>query len=417
MTTIPLGEMSVEEFLANYWQKKPVLIRNAFPNFQTPLEPDELAGLACTEGVMSRLILEQGGDYPWQLKSGPLNDEDFAKLSDHHWTVLVQEVDRHVPAVADLFDLFTFLPSWRKDDVMVSYATRDAGVGAHIDSYDVFLLQGSGRRRWEIGDPIAGYSPTDGGIRAAGAAEGGPSGGSLDTSAGLYKEGLDVRILADFVPTEVFELEAGDMLYLPPGVPHNGVAIEPCLTFSFGFLAPSRRDMVVDFALWHEESRGTVRYSDPDLVKGERAGLITDNDLNRVLRMLAQVAIDRDSLAEWFGSFITRPQRAPAATEEFEGSFEDFQTDFKEAEMFRRHEGVRVAAWVDGVPKLFVDGELVEHNLSAAQLEQLSGRREQHFQDVSDSPEFLELLYLFTRRGWGYLLSGDEDEEFDEDEQ
>lgn len=415
MTTIPLGDMSVEEFLANYWQKKPVLIRKAFPNFESPLEPDELAGLACSEGVMSRLILEQGGDYPWQLKSGPLTEDDFAKLGDHHWTVLVQEVDRHVPAVADLFDRFSFLPGWRKDDVMVSYASKDAGVGAHIDSYDVFLLQGSGRRRWEIGAPIEGYAPSDGGLRAAGAAEGGPAGGDLDTAVGLYKEGLDVRILANFTPTEVFELEPGDMLYLPPGVPHNGVAVEPCLTYSFGFLAPSRRDIVVDFALWHEENRGTVRYSDHDLIGGEsRAGLITDNDLNRVLRMLQHAPIERDALAEWFGTFITRPQRSPAVTEEFEGSFEDFLNDFQEARRIRRHEGVRLAAWIDGEPKLFVDGESVPHALSTAQLELLSNQRELDYVEVSDSEEFLELLYRFTQRGWSYLLSEDEEDEEDE---
>lgn len=417
MTTIPLGGMSVEEFLANYWQKKPLLIRQAFPNFETPLEPEELAGLACTEGVMSRLILEQGGDYPWQLKSGPFSEEEFENRTDHHWTVLVQEVDRHVPAVADLFDCFGFLPSWRKDDVMVSYASRDAGVGAHIDSYDVFLLQGSGRRRWEIGEALAGFAPSDGGIRAAGSADGGPAGGHLDTSSELYKPGLDVRIMADFQATEVFELEPGDMLYLPPGVPHNGVAIEPCLTFSFGFLAPSRRDMVCDFACWHEENRGPFRYSDPDLTEAQAAGLITDNDLNRVLRMLQHASTDRDSLAEWFGTFITRPQRGPAASEEFEGSLEDFRGDFEESQVWRRHEGIRVAAWVEGEKNLlFADGEKVDTKLSAEQLQEVSTRREWSYQTASTSDELMNLLYLFTQRGWGYLWSGLEADEDDDDE-
>ena len=248
-SNIPLGHLTEEDFLANYWQKKPVLIRQAFPGFESPLEPDELAGLAIQEGVLSRLILEKGGAYPWELRQGPLPEDTFDALGDANWTVLVQEVDRHVPTVADLFDRFTFLPNWRKDDVMVSFAAKDAGVGAHIDSYDVFLLQGSGKRRWEIGLPMS-------------------------EKDARYKEGLDIRILENFEATEVFELEPGDMLYLPPGVPHNGVAMEPCLTYSFGFLAPTRTEMVADFGDWHEAHYGPTRYADPDRMGGRNPCLL-----------------------------------------------------------------------------------------------------------------------------------------------
>ena len=151
----PLGNLTEEEFLSIYWQKKPVLIRQAFPKFESPIEPDELAGLAMQDGVLSRLILEKGGEHPWELRHGPLPEGTFESLGDSHWTVLVQEVDRHVPDVADLFDRFTFLPNWRKDDVMISFAAKDSGVGAHIDSYDVFLLQGSGpvQCRWRLSPP------------------------------------------------------------------------------------------------------------------------------------------------------------------------------------------------------------------------------------------------------------------------
>lgn len=405
MTTIPLGDMSVEDFLANYWQKKPVLIRQAFPNFECPLEAEELAGLACTEGVLSRLILEQGGEYPWQLKTGPFKGEDFEQLSDHHWTVLVQEVDRHVPAIADLYDLFNFLPGWRKDDVMISFASKDAGVGAHIDSYDVFLLQGTGKRRWEIGEAIEGAGPIDGGIRGAGSSQHEPD--------DMYVKGIDVRILANFEATESFVLEPGDMLYLPPGVPHNGVAIEPCLTISFGFLAPSRREMVTDFACWHEENYGATRYSDPDLLEGHPPGLITDNDLNRVLRMLQHTPTGRDALADWFGTFITRPQRGPANTEEFEGSLQDFRDDYQECEIWRRHEGIRLAAWTEGEGQdlLFVDGEKVEHKLDREELLKLTAQREVSYLEAHGSNLLMELLYEFTRKGWGYLLPTEDEDE------
>jgi len=401
MSSTPLANMTVEEFLANYWQKKPVLIRQAFPNFQPPLEPDELAGLALQEGVLSRLIMEKGGDYPWQLKHGPLPEDTFDDLGDEYWTLLVQEVDRHVPEVADLFDRFHFLPSWRKDDVMVSFAARHAGVGAHIDSYDVFLLQGSGKRRWEIGRPGAGTAPADGGIRANHSAS--------QSQSKDYIEGLDVRILADFEPVEAYDLEPGDMLYLPPCVPHNGVAIEPCLTFSFGFLAPSRADMVSDFGHWYEENHEIIRYGDPDLLEGRKEGLITNNDLNRVLRVLQQTVIERDDLARWFGTFITRPQRGPADTEEFEGTFDDFVQDFEEAGTWRRHEGVRMAGWVDGKPRLFVEGEEIDHDLDGEAITRLTSNRCFSHAACRGRSDFLRVLYQLTKNGRGYLVSTQEE--------
>jgi len=381
----PLGNLTEEEFLSIYWQKKPVLIRQAFPKFESPIEPDELAGLAMQDGVLSRLILEKGGEHPWELRHGPLPEGTFESLGDSHWTVLVQEVDRHVPDVADLFDRFTFLPNWRKDDVMISFAAKDSGVGAHIDSYDVFLLQGSGRRRWEIGE-------------------------ALSEREARYKEGLDIRILDNFVVTETFELEPGDMLYLPPGVPHNGISLEPCLTYSFGFLAPTRAEIVSDFGDWHQSRFGAIRYGDPDRMGGRNPGLISEHDINRVLRLLQQVPTERHALAEWFGAFITRPQRAPASLEEYEGSMEDFTADFSDSGLWRRHEGVRVAGWVEeGTPHLFADGELMEGSLSGEQVKLISGSRELQFDDVSEDPEVMKTLYDFTRRGWGYLVAGDDE--------
>lgn len=391
--TTPLASINQEDFLANYWQKKPLLIRQAFPAFESPISPDELAGLSCQPGVLSRLVREAGGDYPWQVQHGPFEEELFDQLGEHNWTILVQEVDRHVPAVADLFDQFAFLPNWRKDDVMISFASKDAGVGAHIDSYDVFLLQGSGRRRWEIGCPIP-------------------------EAEARYQDGLDIRILADFTPTEVFELEPGDMLYVPPGVPHNGVALEPCLTYSFGFLAPTRSEIVSDFSEWHEARFGVTRYGDPDLLGGRKAGLIGENDINRVLRLLQQVPLDRASLAEWFGAFITRPQRAPAELEEFEGSFEEFQEDLSSGFTWRRHEGVRVAGWTLGTPHLFADGERLEGDYNERQVELLSCHRELTAEQLSE-PDDMKLAYELARRGWAYLVPSEESEleEFEDDDE
>lgn len=382
----PLGDITPDRFIAEYWQKAPLLIRQAFPNFESPLEANELAGLACREDVFSRLILEKGGSHPWQVVPGPVDPERFETLGDSHWTVLVQEVDRHVPEVADLFDRFSFLPEWRKDDVMVSFASNNAGVGPHTDSYDVFLLQGTGRRRWEIGE-VREYRE---------------------------RQGLDIRMIEDFVPTEVFELEPGDMLYLPPGVPHNGVALEPCLTYSFGFLAPTQAELMIDFAPWYESKMGVRRFADPDLLPPNRRGLLTEEDLNRVLRLLREGPIDREVLAEWFGMMITRPQRAPAECEEQEGSFEDFQSDFQQCDLWRRHEGIRLLGWLGEAPQLFVDGLCWPEPLPREVIETVSSRRSFTYREVSEQPELLELLYELFQRGYGYFPDEGDDEDEDE---
>jgi 50S ribosomal protein L16 3-hydroxylase len=357
-----------------------------------------LAGLACRPEVLSRLILEKGGDYPWQARQGPFTAQDFDALGDSHWTVLVQEVDKHVPAVADLFDQFDFVPHWRKDDVMVSFAAKDAGVGPHIDSYDVFLLQGTGRRRWEI-------------------APAGPE--------WVDREGLDIRMLQNFQASESFDLEPGDMLYLPPGVPHNGVAIEPCLTFSFGFLAPSRAEVLRDFSDWYEAKYGVIRYADQDLFDDDRPGLIDTSDINRLLRLIREAPLETEAVAEWFGAFITRPQRGPMDSIAFEGSFEDFLADFQTAGAWRRHEGIRIAGWVGAKVHLFVDGQIWPEELSRKLVETISGKRSFTYDEARADDALMRLLYAFMERGWAYLpgdpqeCDDDEDDEYeyeDEDE-
>ena len=149
-TSTVLGAVPVERFLAKYWQKEPLLVRGAFPNLHDPLSPDELAGLACEPEVDSRLVMERGGRKPWQVIRGPQNPKVLRKLGRSHWTLLVESMDRHSPPIAALASAFSFIPRWRMDDVMVSLSPLHGTVDAHIDSYDVFLIQGQGRRRWEV---------------------------------------------------------------------------------------------------------------------------------------------------------------------------------------------------------------------------------------------------------------------------
>lgn len=200
--------IDVATFLRDYWQKKPLLIKDAVPGFINPLSPQELAGLSMEEDIESRIVTHENGQ--WSLKSGPFQADSFE--SESLWTLLVQRVDELIPQVRELRELASFLPSWRLDDVMVSYAVDGAGVGPHFDRYDVFLLQGMGQRQWKLGPYCDEDTPT------------------------IEVEGLS--LVHDFDSEDVFTLNPGDVLYVPPGVAHWGTALGESMTYSIGFRAP-----------------------------------------------------------------------------------------------------------------------------------------------------------------------------------
>lgn len=288
MTAIPciLGRISREEFLAEYWQKKPLLIRNAIADFQPPIDADDLAGMALEEEVESRIVVEQD----WQLKYGPFTEETFASLPAEKWTLLVQAVDLWIPEVAEILEKFDFLPKWRIDDIMVSYAADGGSVGPHFDYYDVFLLQGAGRRRWQIGQPCDAESP-------------------LVTNT-------ELKILQDFEVTEEWILEPGDMLYLPPKVAHHGVAIGECTTFSVGFRAPAVSEMLDDLAT--ELLSGVAAPNhllDPPLTPAMANEQITPAHIASVRQLLKATLDDEKVLGEWFAQYMTRPKYADLVEE------------------------------------------------------------------------------------------------------
>lgn len=283
---LPLG-MTPAQFLRDYWQKRPLLIRNAFPDFTLPVAPEDLAGLACEEGALSRLIQHDEERERWRVKTGPLKESDFAKTGNANWTLLVQDVDKWDMDVAALLDHFQFLPSWRVDDVMISYAEPGGGVGAHVDQYDVFLLQGLGQRHWAISDDP--NAPKE------------------------FRSDVELKQLKQFEPTHEWLLDPGDMLYLPPGVPHDGVAFGgPCMTFSVGMRAPSQAELVGDLADYLAEHLSEEqRYADPDLAPVKRAGEIDKAALKRVRAAVPLAAgLDDATLLDWFGRFITRYRSA-----------------------------------------------------------------------------------------------------------
>ena len=274
--------LNPDAFLADIWQRRPLLLRDAVPGFTDPLTPEELAGLALEDGIESRLIsCREAG---WQLRHGPFRETDFQLPGP--WTLLVQAVDHRVPAVAALHRLVNFLPGWRIDDVMVSFATDGGGVGPHYDNYDVFLLQGRGEREWHIGDACG-----------------------KDVRLQPHPK---LRLLADMPIRESHVLRRGDVLYVPPRLAHWGVARGDCLTYSIGFRAPERNAMLsrwLDQAL--EQLDPEVFYEDPVSNRG-RPGEITPEAVAAARHLLEQTvwAISGQE-PTWFGETGHRTARLP----------------------------------------------------------------------------------------------------------
>ena len=280
----PLG-MPPAVFLRDYWQKRPLLVRNAFPGYVAPIEPDDLAGLACEEGVLARIVRHDRRRDAWTVEAGPFPEAKFEGLPERDWSLLVQDVDKWDPDIAALLEHFGFLPRWRLDDIMVSFAAPGGSVGAHVDQYDVFLLQAHGHRRWQVD---AGPNPPTG-----------------------FRDDVELRLLQQFTPTHDWVLGPGDMLYLPPGVPHHGVAEDACLTFSVGMRAPSSAELLgdyVDHVLAGADE--AVRYRDPDLAVPVDPARIDAAALDRVRQALDRLPTDPAAIGEWFGRFITSYRNA-----------------------------------------------------------------------------------------------------------
>ncbi|MBE0509819.1 MAG: cupin domain-containing protein [Gammaproteobacteria bacterium] len=276
-----LGGRSAAEFLRDYWQKRPLLIPAALQGFDCPISPEELAGLACEEEVEARLICQPSPDQPdWQIRHGPFQEQDFLTLPASHWTLLVQEINKHVPEFALLQQRFDFIPNWRMDDVMLSYAPDQGGVGPHTDQYDVFLIQAAGKRRWRLSYQDASFEQ-------------------------LIPD-LPLKVLANFQHEEEYLLEAGDILYLPPGVVHEGVAIGDCMTISIGFRAPNQVEMLSAYlADCLAQMDGDAFYRDPDLLPQPNPGLISPEALHNIRRMIRSIPLEDQHIDRWFGSFIT----------------------------------------------------------------------------------------------------------------
>ena len=276
-TSSVLGATSVAAFLKKYWQKKPLLIPQAIAGIQAPLSRAELFDWAAREDVESRLLTNFNDQ--WSLKHGPFAELPSPKKKQ--WTLLVQGLNLHLDQAADLLHRFRFIPDARLDDLMISYATDGGGVGAHFDSYDVFLLQVHGRRRWRIS------AQKDLQLRA----------------------GLPLKILERFIPEEEYLLEPGDMLYLPPHYAHEGVAIGECMTCSIGFRAPAWQELGQAFLEFKADTLELPgRYADPGLHPSGHPAKLDDALLDRVERQLRKIRTTRDDVTVFLGEYLSEPK-------------------------------------------------------------------------------------------------------------
>ncbi|SAK91397.1 cupin 4 family protein [Caballeronia glebae] len=272
--------------MRRYWQKKPLLIRQAIPDIVAPLARDELFELADLDDVESRLITHFRN--AWNLEHGPFAPDELPPVKKREWTLLVQGVNLHHDRAHALINRFRFIPDARLDDLMISYATDGGGVGPHFDSYDVFLLQVHGKRRWRFG-------------------------AQRDLS---LKPGLPLKVLQHFEAEEEWVLEPGDMLYLPPHIAHDGIAEGECMTASIGFRAPSSHELTAQF-LYHlaeraeeasEDSRGHARYRDPAQEPVASPAALPARLIERVGAILATVNWNEKDIAEFLGTYLSEPK-------------------------------------------------------------------------------------------------------------
>lgn len=278
------------DFLRDYWQQQPIVIRNAFLGFEDPISPDELAGLAMELGVDSRIISQKNS--AWHVEHGPF--EQFDSLPASHWTLLVQAVNEHVPVANELLRAFRFLPDWRIDDLMVSYSTPHGGVGSHVDQYDVFIIQGQGRRRWQVGkkEPLKTLLPHP-----------------------------DLKQTEPFNPIIDEVLEPGDMVYIPAGFPHCGASEQASLNYSVGFRAPSQSELLTalaDFAADRDIFQTRFRDHLNDLFNGDGTDLpdrepwhFAREHAIRFTTLLREALEDDAVMHEMLAEFLSKNPRPP----------------------------------------------------------------------------------------------------------
>ena len=384
MFTLNLEEMTQQEFLDKYWQKQPVIIRQGFKGFVDPISADEMAGLATEEEVESRLVHKTDGK--WQAAFGPF--ESYEHLGSENWSLVVQALDNYSEEAAEIIEAFRFLPHWRLDDLMASFATPAGSVGPHIDNYDTFICQGSGSRHWRVGD----------------------KGDHVEFAAHeslLHVENFDA-IIDD-------TLNTGDIIYIPPGFPHEGISLDSSMSFSVGFRANSAVSLLSAFAdhlIDHEQGKALL--VDPDRRVTEHSGEVSNKDYSSIKQQLQNLLDDEVSFKAFTGNFLTN------AKHDLDVLLPDEPFDLSEvanlltSHAIKRLGGLRAFYFEDTINKGFcyINGQELNFNEEIAEAvkllcdnillspDQMSG--------FNHNAAFVELATQLLNQGYWYLAENDE---------
>ncbi|MEQ4532143.1 MAG: cupin domain-containing protein [Mixta sp.] len=366
-------DLNESDFLNNYWQKRPVILKRGFKNFIDPISPDELAGLAMESEVDSRLVSQQDGK--WQVSHGPF--ESYDHLGEHNWSLLVQAVNHWHEPCAALMRPFRFLPDWRIDDLMISFSVPGGGVGPHLDQYDVFIIQGTGRRRWRVGDK---------------------------TSLKQHCPHPDLLQVEPFDAIIDEEMEPGDILYIPPGFPHEGYSLENALNYSVGFRAPSGRELIsgfADFVLARE--LGSRRYNDPDIAMRDCPAAILPQELDGIRQLMLEVIDQPEQFRHWFGEFISQSRHElDIAPPEPPYQPDEIYDALQQGDKLTRLGGLRVLKIGEAV---FINGEQLEsvHPAALSALADKQALSLRDFGDALDDPAFLAQLAGLVNSGYWFF--------------
>lgn len=379
MYSVNLNNLTRQQFLDEYWQKKPLLIRQGLANFEDPITPDELAGLAMEEQIESRLVSQKDGQ--WNAEHGPF--EDYSHLGETDWSLLIQGVDHWDENVDALLSEFRFLPNWRVDDVMVSFATPGGGVGPHVDNYDVFLIQGSGKRSWQVGSNEALTEV-------------------VANQALLHVE--------EFDPIIDVELEPGDILYVPPGFPHKGVAIEPSMTFSIGYRTIAKSHLLSGLADYLIDNQiGKEMVVDPDRSATTTPGLIDKADVNNLTNSLKDMLSDESLLIDFYGQSLSTAKHDLAIDDELEPFEASEILEILSQQPLQRLGGLRCLYFDDksAANAIYINGEkytLNEHLITPLRLlADTQTLTNEQLAPWIDSQEFVNLLTELTNLGYWYF--------------
>ncbi|WP_404389568.1 JmjC domain-containing protein [Pseudoalteromonas phenolica] len=380
MFDLKINALTHAEFLKEYWQKKPLLIKGGFADFEDPIEPEELAGLAMEDDIESRLITNH--DNKWESYHGPF--EDFSLLTETNSTLLVQAVDHWHPVAAELLEPFRFIPNWRIDDLMISYSTPGGGVGPHLDQYDVFIIQGEGKRHWRVGMP--------------------------DANLKEFAQNKSLLQVEQFNAIIDEVLEPGDILYIPPGCPHEGYAVENALNYSVGFRAPDTKDFLSNFADYLIDNElGKTRYSDKTLTLRESSGELKNDEVEQIQNLMLNAIQDKDVIKRWLGNYLSQPKHDMDLLPLDEPISSDELANYLSSQVINRAGGVRTFFQnLEDCLLLSVNNESFQlpfNTLSAVKF--LTDKTSFDADEIISSLECLEFAEMLTKlinEGFYYIL-------------